>query len=242
MRGRNFGPGVPVCHSGTMNCAETRFLLYAYLEREISSPEAEELSRHLQKCRPCAARARSARGLANVLRSHVERAPAPLRLRERIRQGEPVAARFRYPLLATAAVVLFLLIPLVADVSGPLSSASTGRAVASVASTAAAAASAAAANFVPLSGRPAAQTGSGVVVRSMSGTLVCLDCEARLEAGLCPLPESHHEAAICADNGEVWRLMTRDPAFSQKTAGQTVTVEGVGFSQSGFLRASRVGY
>ena len=224
-----------------MNCAETRFLLYAYLEREISSSEADELSRHLQKCRPCAARARSARGLANVLRSHVERAPAPLRLRERIRQGEPVAARFRYPLLATAAVVLFLLIPLVADVSGPLSSASTGRAAAASAS-ALTPASVAAAAFVAVSNRSAAQAGSGVVARSMSGTLVCLDCEARLEAGLCPLPESHHEAAICADNGEVWRLMTRDPSFSQKTAGQTVTVEGVGFSQSGFLRASRVGY
>ncbi|MEO8430384.1 MAG: zf-HC2 domain-containing protein [Acidobacteriota bacterium] len=213
-----------------MNCARTRFLLYAYLEREISGPEADALSRHLQTCRPCAARARSARGLASVLRSHVERASAPSRLRERIRQGEPVAARFRYPLLATAAVILLLLIPLVADVSGPLSPPlSGGQAAAS-------------AGFVQLSNRAPASAESGLVSRSMSGTLVCLDCEARVEAGLCPLPKSHHEAAICADNGEVWRLMPRDPAFSQKTAGQTVTVEGVGFSQSGFLRASRVGY
>lgn len=219
-----------------MNCAQTRFLLYAYMEREISRPEADALSRHLQGCRPCADRARSARGLANVLRSHVERASAPVRLRERIRQGEPVAARFRYPLLATAAVVLFLLIPLVADVSAPGAlGVQRSRALAS-------ADASGPASFARAVLRPSAGTGSGLVARNMSGTLVCLDCEARLEAGLCPLPESHHEAAICADNGEVWRLMSRDPAFSQKTAGQTVTVEGVGFSQSGFLRASRVGY
>ena len=76
----------------------------------------------------------------------------------------------------------------------------------------------------------------------MSGTLVCLDCDARTEAGLCPLPHARHEDAFCADNGELWRLMSRDPGFSQGSAGQTVTVEGVGFPRSGFLRASRVGY
>ncbi|MFN2632993.1 MAG: hypothetical protein ABR610_06205, partial [Thermoanaerobaculia bacterium] len=81
-----------------------------------------------------------------------------------------------------------------------------------------------------------------LVSRQMTGTLVCLDCESRVEAGLCPLPQAHHEAAFCAENGEVWRLMSRDPAMTSKSAGQTLTVEGVGFPQSGFLRASRVGY
>ena len=87
---------------------------------------------------------------------------------------------------------------------------------------------------------PAARPESHVV---MTGTLVCLQCETRHEAGLCPLPESQHEAGFCADNGEVWRLMARDPsAFPTNNVGQTVTVEGVAFPQSGFLRASRVGY
>ena len=76
----------------------------------------------------------------------------------------------------------------------------------------------------------------------LTGTLVCLNCETRHEAGLCPLPESHHEPGFCADNGEVWRLMFRDPSIAQASVGQTVTVEGVGFPRSGFLRASRVGY
>jgi hypothetical protein len=76
----------------------------------------------------------------------------------------------------------------------------------------------------------------------LTGTLVCLQCENRHEAGLCPLPESQHEAGFCADNGEVWRLMARDPSAFPSNVGQTVTVEGVAFPQSGFLRASRVGY
>jgi hypothetical protein len=76
----------------------------------------------------------------------------------------------------------------------------------------------------------------------MTGTLVCLQCESRHEAGLCPLPESQHEPGFCADNGEVWRLIARDPFTAQASFGQTVTVEGVAFPQSGFLRASRVGY
>jgi hypothetical protein len=76
----------------------------------------------------------------------------------------------------------------------------------------------------------------------LTGTLVCLQCETRHEAGLCPLPETQHVPGFCADNGEVWRLMSRDPSVAQAAAGQTVTVEGVGFPRSGFLRASRVGY
>jgi hypothetical protein len=86
----------------------------------------------------------------------------------------------------------------------------------------------------------AAQADSRKVL--LTGTLVCLQCETRHEAGLCPLPESHHEPGFCADNGEVWRLMSRDPSVAQSDVGQTVTVEGVGFPRSGFLRASRVGY
>ncbi|MEP6801701.1 MAG: zf-HC2 domain-containing protein [Acidobacteriota bacterium] len=216
-----------------MNCAQARFLLYAHLERDISRAEADALSRHLSECSPCEARARSARGLAQVLRSRMERSPAPNRLRERLHQGDVSPKRFEYPLLATAAVVLFLLIPLVADVSGrrlepgerKASGLSGGLSLAS------------------LSGAGGAgMKDANPVSRQMTGTLVCLDCESRLEAGLCPLPKAHHEAAFCADNGEVWRLMSRDQAMTQKSAGQTLTVEGVGFPRSGFLRASRVGY
>jgi hypothetical protein len=86
---------------------------------------------------------------------------------------------------------------------------------------------------------PAAYLESRGVV--LTGTLVCLQCETRHEAGLCPLPESHHEAGFCADNGEVWRLMARDGSSFPNYVGQTVTVEGVAFPQSGFLRASRAG-
>jgi len=217
-----------------MNCAQARFLLYAHLERDISRVEAESLSRHLAECAPCEARARSARGLAHILRTHRERSPAPSRLRQRLHQGDVRPARFEYPLLATAAVVLFLLVPLVADVSSrrlltedaSLSGASSG--IATLASLSG--------SRGPTWNRPT------LVSRRMTGTLVCLDCESRVEAGLCPLPQAHHEAAFCADNGEVWRLMSRDPAMTSKSAGQTLTVEGVSFPQSGFLRASRVGY
>jgi hypothetical protein len=210
-----------------MNCAQVRFFLYAYLDRDISGFEADTVSRHLVECAPCRERGRSARGLAQVLRSRMERFPAPTRLRMRLRQGD--VPRFRYPLFATAAVLLVLLVPLVADdVSGPPSS---GLQLADGAS------------------RPRSAPGRGpvhpppsLVSRRMSGTLVCLDCDARTEAGLCPLPHARHEDAFCADNGELWRLMSRNPGFSQGSAGQTVTVEGVGFPRSGFLRASRVGY
>jgi len=212
-----------------MNCAQARFLLYAYTDREISPAEAEALSRHLSDCPPCEARSRSARGLVRVLKSRVERSPAPVRLRERLHGGEVYPARFRYPLAATAAVVLFLLVPLVADVAGPREASHV--------------ALAGMAGVGVLSGGSAAVPVSDVLpTRHMSGTLVCLDCEARSEAGLCPLPHAHHEPAFCADNGEVWRLMSRDPSFTQKAAGQSLTVEGVTFPRSGFLRASRVGY
>lgn len=212
-----------------MNCAQARFFLYAYLERDISATEADSLSRHLVECPSCDARARSARGLARVLRSRVERAPAPIRLRERLHHGEVYPARFRYPLLATAAVVLFLIVPLVADVSGRQETVAAAGGLVGVA------------ELVPAATRSVPRA-AALVSRRMTGTLVCIECESRIEAGLCPLPESHHVPAFCADNGELWRLMSRDPAFPAKNAGQTLTVEGVGFPESGFLRASRVGY
>jgi hypothetical protein len=218
-----------------MNCAQARFLLYAYLDRDISSVEADALSRHLLECPPCGARARSARGLAEVLRSRMTRSQAPIRLRLRLREGEAAARRFRYPLLATAAVVLFLVLPLVADVSGRRSMISSSPALA-------VATSASIAGVAVAGARSASHEAPDLVTRHMTGTLVCLECEARVEAGLCPLPESRHEAAFCAENGEVWRLMAHDPSFTQRSAGQTVTVDGVGFPRSGFLRASRVGY
>jgi hypothetical protein len=214
-----------------MNCTQTRFFLYAHLDREISSCEAEALSRHLAECGSCAARARSARGLANLLRSHMDRTPAPPGLVVRLRRGDPPRVRPRLPAFAAAAVLLVIILPVVAD----------GPGVRPAVAPAIALSSAAPSSFVPAS---VVRTASGSDSRRvlLTGTLVCLQCETRHEAGLCPLPESHHEPGFCADNGEVWRLMLRDPAIAQTSAGQTVTVEGVGFPRSGFLRASRVGY
>jgi anti-sigma factor (TIGR02949 family) len=204
-----------------MDCAKARFLLYAYLDRELSSGEAEALSRHLADCSRCQTRARAARGLARVLRSRVDRATVPNRLRLRLQQlGEP-AVRPRYPAFAMAAAILLMILPLVTDESlrGGHGVARAGLGPAGSVSKA-----------YPL------------VSRRLTGTLVCLHCEARHEAGLCPLPEARHEPALCADDGEVWRLMARDPSFGSVSSGQTVTVEGIAFPQSGFLRASRVGY
>ncbi len=210
-----------------MNCAQARFLLYAHLDRDISRCEAEALSRHLAECTPCEARARSARGLASLLRSHLYRAPAPPGLIVRLRRGEPPQVRPRFPAFVLAAAVLVAVLPVVAD----------GPAVRSAAAPAITLSSAAPGSLVPAS-HPDSQR------VLLTGTLVCLQCETRHEAGLCPLPESQHEPGFCADNGEVWRLMARDPSAVQASLGlgQTVTVEGVGFPRSGFLRASRVGY
>ena len=202
-----------------MNCARARFLLYAYLDREPSAPEAEPLSRHLSVCAPCAARARSARDLARLLRSRIDRTPAPIRLRARLQNGFPVeTSRPRYPLFAAAAaLILFAVLPLASDDPKPRF---------------------AAASLLPTgSAQPRA---AALVARRMTGTFVCLDCEARAEAGLCPLPDGAHQAGFCVENGEVWRLMLREGAPS--TVGRTATVEGVAFPESGFLRVSRVGY
>jgi hypothetical protein len=210
-----------------MSCIQARFLLYAHLDREISSCETEALSRHLSECGSCAARARSARGLANLLRSRLDRTPAPPGLVVRLRRGDPPHVRPRFPAFAVAAVLLVIILPVVAD----------GPGVRPVVAPAIALSSA-----VPASPLPASSVKADSQRVLLTGTLVCLQCETRHEAGLCPLPESQHEPGFCADNGEVWRLMFRDPSIAQASVGQTVTIEGVGFPRSGFLRASRVGY
>ena len=205
-----------------MDCVKARFLLYAYLDRELSAGESDALASHLSECSRCQTRAQAARGLAHVLRSHLDRATAPHRLRLRVRQITEPAVEPRYPAFAMAAAILLMILPLVADDSlrgiRPVSQAGL------------------------VSSSNSALKPVSLVSRSVTGTLVCLDCESRHEAGLCPLPESHHEPALCAEDGKVWRLMSRDPSFALGSAGQTVTVEGVAFPQSGFLRASRVGY
>ena len=205
-----------------MDCPKARFLLYAYLDRELSGCEAEALARHLAECPSCEVRSRSARSLAQVLKSRLDRTTAPRRLRMRLQQSAAPAVAPRSPAFAIAAAILVLLLPLVADQSAR----SVGNGVSPVALFPA----------IPSSAQAALTT------RRVTGTLVCLKCEARHEAGLCPLPEKEHEPALCADDGEVWRLMYRDPSVAQSAAGQTVTVEGIAFPQSVFLRASRVGY
>jgi hypothetical protein len=209
-----------------MNCTQVRFLLYAHLDREVSRTEADELSRHISECAPCEARSRAARGLAVLLRSRLDREHAPPSLIVRLRRGQQPEVRPRFPAFVLAAAVLVAILPVVAD--GPGARPATAPAIAL-------------SSAVGLPALPAAPRveSRGVV---LTGTLVCLQCDSRHEAGLCPLPESHHEPGFCADNGEVWRLMARDPFIAQASLGQTVTVEGIAFPQSGFLRASRVGY
>ena len=59
-----------------------------------------------------------------------------------------------------------------------------------------------------------------------------------------PAVELHdHVPGFCADNGEIWRLMTRAEAgFGDEALGRAATLEGTAFPESGFLRANRVGY
>ena len=205
-----------------MNCCEARFLLYAYLDHSMSGREAEQLSRHLAECGACQARARAARGLARILHSRLERAPAPPGLIVRLRQGLAPTVPRRSTVYATAATVLVMILPLLASVSERPRVAAAAVSEKSLV-------------------RPT-HPRLKLVSRRLTGTVICLDCEARLEAGLGPLPGSKHEPAFCAANGEVWRLMFRDPSSIQASAGQTVTVEGVGFPESGFMRASWVGF
>jgi anti-sigma factor (TIGR02949 family) len=210
-----------------MNCSRARFLLYAYLDRELSSQESDLLSRHLAACPSCSARAESARGLARILRSRIDR-PAPVWLRERLQKGVPVppAVRPRYPLFVAAAGLMLLILPLSSGVRPRLSNPPTM-----------AAASILPAGSLGVQARPVSY-----VAKSLSGTFVCIICETRTEAGLCRPAEARHEPAFCADNGEVWRLMSVRADFNQMAAGRTATVEGIAFPQSGYLRANRVGY
>ena len=213
-----------------MNCTQARFFLYAYLDRDISASEADALSRHLAECGSCEVRARSARGLARVLRSHLDRATAPARLRNRLHHGAAPAARHRAAAFAMTAAVLLLVLPLAAHDSGH------GAAPASAIALASAGLASSSAGLAASAAAP----GSRRV--TLTGTLVCLQCDTRHEAGLHALPEPTHETGFCAQDGQVWRLMARNPSFAQAAVGQTVTVEGIEFPQSGFLRASRVGY
>ena len=209
-----------------MDCAQARFLLYAYQDRDLSPRESDALARHLSRCAPCQERSRSARGVVRVLKARLDRTPAPQRLRIRLHNGAVTQVRPRYAPMFMAAAVALALIPTVAGV--PTVRPGSGGSAVPVA----------AASLLPTADRSRAVP----VSRRMTGTLVCLDCDSRQEAGLCPLPHARHQAGLCADNGEVWRLMTRDNSFLRQAEGQTVTVEGVAFPRSGFLRASRVGY
>jgi len=204
-----------------MNCSTARFLVYAYLDRELPRAEAEALQQHIAICRPCALRSRSARGLGKLLRTRLDYARAPIGLRERLNASVYARIRPSYAPLGIAASILLLILPLVSDQRGPQSAA------------------------LSLAGSVAIAAPSSRVVpvsRQMTGTFVCLQCEEFHIGASCPSEESVHELGFCADNGERWRVMTADREFASASVGQTVTVEGVAFPESGFLRASRVGY
>lgn len=203
-----------------MDCTRARFLVYAYADRDLPRVEGEALHRHLATCASCAARGRSARTVIKLLHSRLDYARAPIGLRERLHAGMLTpSVKPRYGPLGLAASILLLLLPLVADQPSPKAAVlALGGPVAVVAPP-----------VVPVS-------------RQMTGTFVCLQCEGRHGRGACPREEPVHELGFCADNGETWRIMTTDAALAAASVGQTVTVEGVTFPQSGFLRASRVGY
>ncbi|HTR04243.1 MAG TPA: hypothetical protein VMN82_13705 [Thermoanaerobaculia bacterium] len=204
-----------------MNCARARFLLYTTVDPDLAGPDEAALDRHVAFCAPCAARARSARALSGLLRSRLRYDRAPRRLLRRLADGryEP---RFRYAPIGIAASILLMILPLVADQAVP------GGAILSMGAP------------VAVAGAPA---GVVPVSRKMTGTFVCLQCEGNHEKDSCPLREPVvHELGFCADNGETFRVMTTDSAFAEESVGEAVTVEGVAFPESGFLRASRVGY
>lgn len=206
-----------------MNCARVRFLLYTTVDSDVLGRDQSSLDRHLAFCAPCAARARSARALSGLLRTRLRYDRAPGRLLQRLSDGryEP-RLRIRYAPIGIAASILVMILPLVADQAVP-----RGAVLSMGAPVAVAAAPRA---VVPVS-------------RKMTGTFVCLQCEGRHGEPSCPLPEpAIHELGFCADNGETFRVMTSDASFAEASVGQAVTVEGVAFPESGFLRASRVGY
>ncbi|HEV2063109.1 MAG TPA: zf-HC2 domain-containing protein [Thermoanaerobaculia bacterium] len=206
-----------------MNCVEARFLIYAYFDREMARTEEGALDSHLAACGSCALRARSAHELARVLRSglRLHKAQAPERLRLRVYNGTHFASPSRAAVLGLAAAVVLLIAPLVAD---GVSARRGGSA----------------ADLQRL--QPALAPQASLVSRKMTGTIVCLHCESLRERGLQGTPGPAHEPAFCTQEGEVWRLLDSPSGFSQASMGQTMTVEGVAFPQSGFLRASRAGY
>jgi hypothetical protein len=204
-----------------MNCAHARFLIYASAASEPSGFDRANLERHLAFCGPCASRARSARALSGLLRTRMRYDRAPARLLDRLADGryEP-RLRPRYAPIGIAASILLMIHPLVADQAVP--------------------------RGAVMMGAPVAVAGGRAVVpvsRKMTGTFVCLQCEGGHDGASCPANDPVvHELGFCADNGETFRMMTNDSAFESASVGQAVTVEGVEFPESGFLRASRVGY
>ena len=208
-----------------MNCPQARFLLYAHFDRELTRSDAEALSRHLALCAPCRARAESARGLSRLLHSRTGRALAPNRLRSRLQMLPYEPARPRTASYFFAAAMTLLIVPLVADGPAPRHEAGAPNHFSEVTD-------------------PTAATPVAFVSKRMTGTFVCVQCEGRAAAGLSPLAEGVHVhvPGFCADNGEIWRLMTRDARNSDADLGRSATLEGTAFPQSGFLRACRVGY
>src|SRR5262252_6374938 len=99
-----------------MDCAQARFLLYAYQDRDLSLRESDALARHLSRCAPCQERSRSARGVVRLLRSRLDRAAAPQRLRIRLHNGEVTQVKPRYTPMFAAAAVILALVPTVASV------------------------------------------------------------------------------------------------------------------------------
>jgi hypothetical protein len=82
-----------------------------------------------------------------------------------------------------------------------------------------------------------------LVSKRMTGTFVCVQCETRQEAAHDAMTGHAHVPGFCADNGEIWRLMTRnEPGLGDAELGRSATLEGTAFPQSGYLRANRVGY
>ncbi|HTY40386.1 MAG TPA: hypothetical protein VMH79_00800 [Thermoanaerobaculia bacterium] len=206
-----------------MNCARARFLLYTTVDPDLAGPDEAALDRHVAFCAPCAARARSARALSGLLRTRLRYDRAPGKLLQRLADGryEP-RLRIRYAPIGIAASILLMILPLVADQAVPRG------AILSMAAP------------VAVAGAP---RGVLPVSRRMTGTFVCLQCEGNHDKDSCPLREPVvHELGFCADNGETFRVMTTNTAFAEESVGQAVTVEGVAFPESGFLRASRVGY
>ena len=209
-----------------MNCVEARFLIYAYFDREMAPTEEASLDSHLSACESCALRARSAQELARVLHSglRLHREQAPDRLRLRVYNGTHSASPSRAALFGLAAAVVLLIVPIVAD-GNPARRGESGAAL-----------------------QPAAAPPVALVSRKMTGTIVCLHCESLRERGLSQENEPRSatgpllEPAFCTQEGEVWRLFPTPSGYSRASLGQTMTVEGVAFPESGFLRASRAGY